>query len=329
MRKSAGKAYSGKKALVAGGAGFIGSALSKRLAELGAEVTLVDPLYKQCGGNAFNIRDLKRKAMIVFSSIESYAEKNYTRKYEYVFNCIGLADHYIGLKEPALDYRINCESGVKLALKLAKDGCKGVLVTIGSRSQYGKPSAKAVKESAEMRPLDTQSANKVILEGYQKTISALFGLDTVFLRMTNVFGPGQKLKGGGIGVIGEMIKAGLCSGEIVVYGNLKRIKDVIYVEDAVDAVLKAAASHRKGFEAFNVGGNPVKIGDFAGIISDISGAAVTVRKFPKRVKSIDTGDIVLDCEKIRKKTGWRPSTDLKDSIKLTMEYYGRTGRYYL
>ncbi len=320
--------YRGKEVLVPGGAGFIGSRLADRLCRLGAAVTVVDPLDPSCGGSSFNLRSCRGRVRLVRQRIESFLRKEGPAPFSLIFNCAGLADHHLGLSCPDLDYRINCLGGLALLQKMARDRTGARIVSIGSRSQYGRGDS-GLRESDPLRPLDMQAAHKTALEHYHRIFAGAFGLDFVFLRLTNTYGPGQRMRGKGIGLVGEMVRDSLDRGEVVIYGSPDRVKDLLYVDDAVEALLAAGRAAQCPDPVFNVGGRPCRVGELVDSVRrHLPGVRVEIREFPEAVRRLDTGDAVLNSEKFRAATAWSPRVSVDEGISRTVPFYLEYRRRY-
>jgi UDP-glucose 4-epimerase len=151
---------------------------------------------------------------VVHEKIETFVEKDGLKDFSFVFNCVGLSDHNLGFQRPDIDYRINCQSGIALVQKLAEARLPIRILTIGSRSQYGRGALNMV-ESDSQQPLDIQAVHKTILEYYHDVYGKFFGLDFLYFRLTNTYGPGQRMRGSGIGFVGEMIRDSLDKGEVI------------------------------------------------------------------------------------------------------------------
>jgi len=320
--------YRNKAILIPGGAGFIGSRLAKRLSDLGAAVTVVDPLDPYCGGNLFNLRSCRRHIHLVREKIEMFVQKNGLKEFSFIFNCVGLSDHNLGFVRPDIDYRINCQSGIALVQKLAEGRLPIKILTIGSRSQYGKGPLNIV-ESDSQQPLDIQSVHKAILEHYHDAYGKLFGLDFLYFRLTNTYGPGQRMRGSGIGFVGEIIRDSLDKGEVTIYGSLDRVKDIVYVDDVVEALLYGGMIKKNSNPVFNVGGRPHQVGELIECIQKkIPGINVKFQSFPEHIKKIDAGDAVLNSKKLFLETGWSPGTSLEEGISRMIDYYRAHRRHY-
>ncbi|MFH1190098.1 MAG: NAD-dependent epimerase/dehydratase family protein [Candidatus Omnitrophota bacterium] len=322
--------YNKRRVLIPGGAGFIGSNLAGKLIASGADVTIVDSFEKSCGANISNLSGIEKKATIARERVEDFIKGCDIAAYDIIFNCIGLTDHHIGYEDPALDYEINCLSGLRILEKLACSKSRARLVSIGTRNQYGKSASVILDESSVMNPLDVQAIHKVALERYHSVFASRYGLDTIFARMTNTYGPAQKLKGGGIGVVGELIRNALTGEDVVVYGDMSRVKDLIFVDDAVSALLSIGMlPSGKAFDVYNVGGHACAMAELTDAVKACLPVKVKIVPFPDKIKKMDTGDTVLDTKKIRKATGWKPTTGVKKGIAMTMDYYKSHRNEYL
>lgn len=322
--------YKNKNILVPGGAGFIGSNLVRRLVGYGALVTIVDSFSKYCGANTFNLKQIKDKTILIRQKIESFISEHSLNEYDLIFNCVGLADHHIGLKHPELDYEINCYSGLKMLVALVgkKVSCKTIF--LGSRSQYGRANSKVIQEDQPLKPLDIQSVHKTTLENYCNVYANHYRLNLAFLRLTNVYGPGQRLRGTGIGTVGEIIKNGITDKEIIIFGRPNRTKDVLFIDDVIDALLLLGRDNKKGFRVYNLGGQLCKMSALiASVKRKIKNVRVKLKPFPGKIKIMETGSIVLNVKKLKKATGWKPKVSIGKGIDKTFDYYRRYKNYYL
>jgi UDP-glucose 4-epimerase len=310
--------YQGKKILVPGGAGFIGSRLSARLAGLGAAVTVVDPLDKFCGGNLFNLRSCLGNIRLVRRRIENFVKEDSLQGYALIFNCVGLSDHHLGFLRPDIDWRINCHAGIMLLQKIAQTRLSVRIISIGSRSQYGRGGLQMV-ESDPLRPVDIQAVHKTALESYHDIYGKAFGIDFVFFRLTNTYGPGQRMKGRGIGFVGEIIRDSLDGKRVVIYGGMDRVK----------ALISAGMIKKDSGSIFNLGGGPHSVGKLIDSIRiKAGGIDVIVEPFPEQAGKMDTGDAVLNSERLFLATGWSPKTPLERGISDTIDYYREHKRRY-
>lgn len=324
------KYYKGKNMLLVGGAGFIGSSLAKELIKHKANCAIVDPFLKFCGANTFNIKEIIGDVKLYKQPIEDFIASNDIEAYDIIFNCAGLTDHFLGMTDPGLDYEINCLSGLKLLRGL--ESCKKMpkLISIGSRTQYGKTTERLVDENYPMRPLDVQSIHKVTLEHYQDIYARKFGLDTVFLRLTNVYGPGQRLRGNNVGFMGEIIRNALQGTTIMIYGSSQRTKDILFIDDVINALVLLGMQKKHAFKVYNLGGQPCTMSDIAEIIKNIfPQAVIKFKPFVGKIKNIGSDGFVLNVSEIKKDVGWMPSVGIDDGLSETFDFYKRHKKHYL
>lgn len=321
--------YAGEEVVVLGGAGFLGSRLARRLVDLQACVTVVDSFHPSCGGNPTNLEGYGDRLTLVREPMESFAAAGDFARYLAIFNCVGLADHHLGFQRPALDYELNCGTGLRLLQELARDARRPGLVALGTRSQYGAGEGSLAEDSA-LLPLDVQAIHKTTLEHYHRVFAAAHGLDVQFVRLANVYGPGQRLSGGGIGFMGELLRAALVGARLQIYGGLERRKDLLYVDDAVEALLRVALVPAQGCAVYNVGGPGCRIRDLVRSLQhEFPGLGVDVVPFPEHIERIDTGDALLDIGKVREATGWEPRTSIDRGVALAVDFYRAHAAEYL
>jgi UDP-glucose 4-epimerase len=151
----------------------------------------------------------------------------------------------------------------------------------------------------------------------------VFGIRACSLRLTNVFGPRQLLKHNRLGFIGWFIRQVVENREIQVYGDGRQIRDFVYVDDAVDAFLRAGADDASNGQVFNVGGTePIALSDLVEMLVGIAGTGrYRLVPWPPDKKAIDIGDFTTDSSLIERTLGWRPATTLREGLEATVRYY--------
>lgn len=310
--------YRGRTVLVPGGAGFLGGALARRLLGLGARVRVVDCFEEHGGADARRLAgcgpalELDRRDAADLGAADLAGV-------DFVFHCAGLSDHHLGCRRPELDYRLNCASALPLLRLLADSATPPRLVSLGTRGQYGAGGPGFV-ESDRLNPLDVQAIHKTALEQYHFAYARAGRLRFAFVRLTNTYGPGQRLRGEGIGFVGELVRAALDGRPVTVYGGLDRIKDLLYVDDAVDGLLRVGLLPDAPDPVYNLGGRPSRVGELVDALAGcVPGLAVRVVPFPAELRAIDTGDAVLDCGKLARATGWQPRTPLAAGIRALVD----------
>jgi UDP-glucose 4-epimerase len=158
----------------------------------------------------------------------------------------------------------------------------------------------------------------------------VFHVRACSLRLTNVYGPRQLIRHNRQGFIGWFIRLALEGREIEIFGDGSQVRDLVYVEDAVDAFLRAGASDACNGQVFNIGGSePISHRDLVSLLIEAAGGG-TVRyvPWPPEKKAIDIGDFYADSSKFARTTGWAPTTPIREGLAQTIAFYRQhLGRY--
>ena len=167
--------------------------------------------------------------------------------------------------------------------------------------------------------------NKAAGESYHLVYNNVFGVRSCSLRLSNVYGPRQLMKHNRQGFIGWFIRLAVENRDIQIFGDGSQLRDVVYVDDVVEAFLQAGASDVCNGEVFNVGGRlPVSLRELADLLVDVAGAgAGTVRyiPWPDDRRPIDIGNFHTDSSKFRRAVDWTAAVDLRDGLTRTVHYY--------
>jgi UDP-glucose 4-epimerase len=318
--------YRGRRVMVTGGLGFIGSNLARRLVDLGADVLLVDSLIDDYGGNLFNIDGIVDRVRVNVADIRQQSTMNYlVRDRAVIFNLAGQVSHIDSMRDPYTDLEINCRSQLTLLEACRNHNSSVKVVFAGTRQVYGRPDSLPVSEAHLVRPTDINGINKAAGEYYHLVYNNVFGVRACSLRLTNVYGPRQLIKHNRQGFIGWFIRLAIEGKTIQIYGDGSQLRDFVYVDDAADAFLRAGADDRCNGEAFNVGGDvPVSHSALAAELVQIAGAGrVEYVSWPPDKKVIDIGSFYADSTRFMTVTGWKPTVSLADGLRRTIEFYRR------
>jgi UDP-glucose 4-epimerase len=323
--------FRGKRCMVTGGLGFIGSNLAHRLVELGAEVLLVDSMIPGCGGNMFNIAGIEDRVTVNISDVRDQQSMEYlVQGQDYIFNLAGQVAHLASMKDPFMDLEINCRAQLSLLEACRKYNPRVKIVYTSTRQIYGRPDYLPVDEKHLLRPTDINGVNKMAGEWYHILYNNVYGIRACALRLTNTYGPRLAIKLGGIqGFIGLFIRQAI-DGETLQVWNGDQLRDLTYVDDVVEACLMAAASDVSNGQVFNLGGpRPISLRELAELIVEIAGSgSVEVRPFPEERKAIDVGSIYLDYSKIKRALGWEPKTSLEEGLARTIAFFRAHREHY-
>lgn len=323
--------FEGKNILITGGLGFIGSNLAHRLVKLNANITLIDSLIPDYGGNLFNIEGIENKVKVNIADVrDEYGMDYLVKGQDYIFNLAGQVSHIDSMKDPYTDLEINCRSQLSILEACRKNNPGVKIVFAGTRQQYGKPDYLPVDENHPLHPTDVNGINKMAGEWYHILYNNVYGIRATSLRLTNTYGPRQLMKHSRQGFIAWFIRQAIDGEEIKIFGDGKQIRDFNYVDDVADAFLLAAAQNTSNGLIYNLGGDePISLLDFTKLLIKIVGrGSYTLVPFPEDKKRIDIGDFYADYSKIRKALGWRYKTTLREGLAKTVEYYKKYRQYY-
>jgi len=325
------KAFKGARVMITGGLGFIGSAMARRLADLGSDVLLVDSLIPEYGGNLFNIDEIKDRVRVNISDIrDTHGLRRLVADRDYLFNLAGQTSHLDSMSEPVTDLEINC-----LAQLTLLEACRAVnpkinIVFASTRQIYGKPDYLPVDEQHLLRPVDVNGVNKMAGEAYHILYHNVYGIRTCALRLTNTYGPRMRIKDARQTFVGIWLRAVMEGRPFEVWGG-EQLRDFTYVDDAVDAFLLAATTPAASGRIFNIGGESViSLRDLADALVEVNGGGrYEIREFPAERKRIDIGDYYAADELFRTTTGWRAATSIRQGLAASLDFFRKNLDHYL
>jgi UDP-glucose 4-epimerase len=316
--------YRGRRVLITGGLGFLGSNLARNLVDLGADVLIVDSLLADYGGNLFNLDGYESRLRVNIADIRQGTTMDYlVRGREVIFNLAGQVSHIDSMRDPHTDLEINCRSQLTLLEACRQHNPETKVVYAGTRQIYGKPDRLPVDESHLVRPTDINGINKAAGEQYHLVYNNVFGVRACSLRLTNIYGPRQLIRHNRQGFIGWFVRLALEGREIQIYGDGSQVRDFVYVDDASDAFLRAGYEDACNGGVFNVGGSePIAHRDLVALLLAASGRG-TMRfvHWPDEKRKIDIGSFYSDSTRMRETTGWTPRVDLRTGLETTLAYY--------
>jgi len=319
-----------KKVLITGGLGFIGSNLARRLLDHGAEVTLVDSLIPEYGGNLFNIAGIENRLCVNISDGRHEHSMRYlVQGQDYIFNLAGQTSHLDSMQDPFTDLEINSRAQLSILETCRKYNPTVKIVFASTRQIYGKPDYLPVDENHPIHPVDVNGINKLAGEWYHILYNNVYGIRSCALRLTNTYGPGMRIKDARQTFLGIWIKLLLEDKPFEIWEG-QQLRDFNYVEDAVDAFLIAAESKKADGQVFNLGGDEaISLHNLGKLLIEIYGKGTfTLKQFPAERKRIDIGDYYSDYRKIKNELGWTPRHSLREGLARSIEYYKQYQTHY-
>ncbi|MFM9157650.1 MAG: NAD-dependent epimerase/dehydratase family protein [Dolichospermum sp.] len=312
-----------QRILITGGAGFIGSTLAQRLAELGSQVTVIDSLVPEFGGNLFNLKDCADRIRINYSDIrDPYSLQPLLKDVDVLFNLAGQTSHMDSMSDPHTDLNINCAAQLNLLETCRQVNPSIRIVFASTRQIYGSPDYLPVDEAHRIAPVDINGIHKYAAEQYYTLYHKVYGIRSCILRLTNTIGPRMRIKDARQTFVGIWIRRLIEGQPVEVWGG-EQLRDFNDVEDVVDAMLIAALNERCYGDVFNLGSkNKISLIDLAQLmISQHRSGELFIRDYPPERKKIDIGDYYSSHEKFSSLTQWSPQRPLEKTLNRTLSYY--------
>jgi UDP-glucose 4-epimerase len=323
--------FNGKKVLITGGLGFIGSNMAARLVALGAEVTLVDALIPEYGGNLFNIQNVSNKLSVTICDVrELVSMRNAIEGKDYLFNLAGQTSHMDSMEDPQTDLEINCAAQLAILESCRCYNPEIRVVFASTRQIYGRPQYLPVDEKHLVQPVDVNGINKAAGEWYHILYNNVYGIRACALRLTNTYGPRMRIRDARQTFLGIWVKLILQREPIEVWGG-DQLRDFNYVDDVVDAMLLSSIQEDAYGQVLNLGDDTrISLERLASLVVELNGGGeYLIHDFPPERKKIDIGDYYSDWKKINSLLGWEPRVSLRDGLAKTLEFYRENLKHYL
>jgi UDP-glucose 4-epimerase len=305
------------KALVTGGAGFIGSNLVDALVARGDEVTVVDNLST---GRLTNL-DGALKAGATLHEVDVRDPEALDQVFaksqpEVAFHLAAQIDVRRSVADPAYDADVNVGGMINLLEAARRCQVRRIVYSSTGGALYGEADEYPTPEGAPIRPMSPYGQSKYGAEGFLQLYQRLHGLSAVTLRYSNVYGPRQDAMGEG-GVIAIFCGKLLTKTAPLIFGDGRQTRDYVFVGDVVRANLLAVASAVDG--AFNVGtGHETSVVDLIDLMRSVADGAPPPEFAPARAGEVERS--VLDPRRAEKTFGWRPTVDLLTGMRQTFEH---------
>jgi UDP-glucose 4-epimerase len=306
------------KALVTGGAGFIGSHVVRGLLSRGDQVTVLDDLST---GSRDNLADGDVQ-LVVGDVRDPQAVSAAMHGADLVFHHAALISVAESMGDPRACYETNLTGSINVLWAAHLAGAKRVVLA-SSAAVYGESNAP-VSEADPLNPISPYAASKVAMEAAGQLFAGAYGLPTVSLRYFNVYGPRQRADSPYAAVIPIFIEQMLAGEPVTIHGDGQQSRDFVFVEDVVRANLLAADLPAAEAGVFNVaGGSSVSVEQLAQTLRGLIPGTPEPKRGPSR-----PGDIRFSASDLRRSSqalGYRPATGLERGLQQTVEWF-RAGR---
>jgi len=318
------KRLDGKRCLITGGLGFIGSNLAHRLIGLGAEVSIADACLDPYGWNFANIREINDKVSFTKADIrDAAAMAAAVKNQDFIFNCAAQCSHIDSMRDPFLDMDINCRGTLVLLEACRKCADTAKIVYAGTRAQMGALRHSPADEEHTDNPTDIYGADKWAAEKYHLIYNSVYGLPAASLRINNTYGERHQMRHAKYGIMNWFIRVALDGGEIQVFGDGSQTRDYNHISDVVDAMILAAQSPKSNGKYYLLGsGKETKFIDMVKAVIKAAGSgSYRLVPWPEDRKAIEVGSFFVTYKKIRDELGWEPKVSLDEGLRRTIAFY--------
>jgi UDP-glucose 4-epimerase len=321
-----------QRILITGGLGFIGSNLAHKCVELGADVTIYDCLDPHSGGNLYNIHDIKDSVQLCHQDIQDFSRiSQHVQNKDVIINCAASTSHAFSMREPWIDSDVNSRGVINLLEAVRRFNKDARFIHLGTSTQLGPLQQKIADETHPEFPTDIYSANKCVSEKYVLIYAKAHQINASVVRLANVFGPRACIHSSEFTFNNFFIGLALQGKDITVFGDGKQMRNVVYVDDAVAAIiLISQADNVAGQTFFAVGDEHFSVAQIAETtVKQIDSGRVKFVEWPKNRKSTEIGDAIISNKKIKEFLNWTPQHNLKTGLLKTKKYYENCLNEYL
>ncbi len=306
-----------KKVLVTGGAGFIGSHITERLVNIGAEVIVLDNLFT---GKLENLDKVKEKIRFIKADIrDGCFLDDALEGVNFVCHQAALRSVPESVNKPLEYNEVNVDATLGLFIKAKEKGIKRI-VCASSSSVYGERDNFPEKESDTPQPISPYAATKLIVEYYSYLFSRLYNMEIVNLRYFNVYGPRQSLDDEYAVVVPKFINCLLNNERPPIYGDGEQERDLIFIDNVVDINISCLEKDNIGPEVFNVGlGIPSSVNNLFRDLKKIIKSGIESDYCPARLG--DVRKTQADIQKAKEVLGWQPRINFYQGLEKTVEWF--------
>jgi UDP-glucose 4-epimerase len=303
---------------VTGGAGFIGSAIVRRLLKEGARrVVVIDNLLT---GRESNLEEVRACVEFHRADIRNYEEiAPIIRGAAVVFHEAAIPSVPRSIDDPAPSHEVNID-GTFNVLRAAHEGAAGRLVYAASSSAYGDTEVLPKTESMAPRPKSPYALQKLTGEYYASVFAGVYGLETVSLRYFNVYGPRQDPSSPYSGVLSIFMKSILERTSPTIFGDGEQSRDFTFVEDVAELNLKAARAPNVSGKLYNAGnGGRITLNQAWRLLQEIEGVELPAKYAEARAG--DVRDSQADTTSAVRDLGHAPAFSFEEGMRRTLEWY--------
>lgn len=316
--------FKNKNILITGGLGFLGSSLAHKLNEYDANITIIDNLNPLYGGNMFNIENIFDNIKLIINDVRNTEILiPLIESADIIYHFAAQVSYIDSLSIPYEDLDLNAKATLSILECCRKYNCKARILFSSSRMIYGKVDRELVTENSHANPLSLYGIHKLASEKYLMMYYNNFGIPSTILRLTNPYGPRQQIKHNKYSLVGWFIRQAMEGKTIQIFGEGTQLRDYIFVDDIVNAMLKCTEVDEAIGEVINVGsGESTRFCDMVKIVIDcVKNGDIEFIPWPDNYEKVETGDIAVDVSKLKNITSWQTANSLEEGVNKTVEYY--------
>jgi nucleoside-diphosphate-sugar epimerase len=324
--------FNGRTVLVTGGLGFLGSGLAARLVDCGARVTVIDNLNPLYGGNRFNIAQVADRIEVVLDDVRNLdVMRPLIARSDTMFHLAAQVSYIDSLSMPYEDLDLNAKATLGILESCRTLNPQMRILFSSSRMTYGRVDGSLVSETSPTNPLSLYGIHKLTAEKYLLMYHKDFGIPTTILRLTNPYGPRQQIKHSKYSLVGWFVRQAMEGKTIKIFGDGGQLRDYVFADDIIDAMLRCAAAPGAVGEVINVGsGESTLFRDMvSAVIKCVDRGRAEFVPWPENYERVETGDIAVDISKLKALTSWQPRYTLAEGIQRTFEYYAEHASHYV
>ena len=332
----------GRRCLVTGGLGFIGSNLALALDAAGAQVTVLDALVARHGSDPHNLvadpvpggsNEPEARIAVIeagVGDVDDRAVHDAAVAADIVFNLAGQVSHIDSMQDPLFDLASNTTGQFGFLELLRKENPTATVVFTSTRQIFGKPRYLPVDEQHPVSPVDVNGITKYATEQLHLLYHEVYGLRSSAVRLTNVFGPRQRLRDDLQGFLPIFVRRALDDQPITVFGDGTQQRDCLYVDDVIECLMLAATTPDAVGEIFNVGNDEhLELRVIADEVVRAAGAGrVDFVPWPPDRDAIDIGSYFGDSSKAKRLLAWEPRFTFREGIERTVAFYRARPTWY-
>ena len=317
-------AYAGRRVLITGGLGFIGSNIAHKLLPLGATVTLVDSMAPLYGGNPANIAEVRDQVTVCIGDCRDEAlMRPLVREADVIFHLAAQVSYIDSAGIPLEDLDINCRGTLQLLELCRQDNPAARVVFASSRLVLGKLVRHPVREDHPTEPLSLYGIHKLAGEHYHRMYASLHNLRTAVVRLSNPYGERQQIRHSKYSLPGWFMRLAVENKPITIFGDGRQLRDYIYATDVADAFIAVGCADIVPGELFHCGfGHPIPFRQMAEtIVRVLKRGTIQFVPWPANYERVETGDLSFDVGKLSSMTGWKPVVSLDEGIERMWRYF--------